>query len=322
MKKEALKKILEIAQANNISINEIESEFASTKTLTSNLEAPSRLTTALMYFGGLLTFLGIVFFIEMNWSQINSTLRVLISLGTAIVTYLSAILLQKNSEYKILQNLLHFISAGLLPTGLYVLAFETGYLETIPMICNIIIMLLLFIHYTFNYKKFLLSGFKFLSFAYLQLFYLAVLEQITNNNFSVINFSYLYLSEIYYLILGICMFAYAYNNYKTEPKSFSNFYYFFGTISLLGGYFNLADGFHLVYEFSFPIICIVMLALSNLLKQKSILIPALFAFIAYLVDITNTYFVESIGWPLALVFMGIVIIGTTLMSLKKVKSSD
>jgi uncharacterized integral membrane protein len=65
-----------------------------------------------------------------------------------------------------------------------------------------------------------------------------------------------------------------------------------------------------------------MLALSNLLKQKSILIPALFAFIAYLVDITNTYFVESIGWPLALVFMGIVIIGTTLISLKKVKSSD
>jgi len=81
--------------------------------------------------------------------------------------------------------------------------------------------------------------------------------------------------------------------------------FFLGSALLLGGWQPKQNIF---WELIYPILVFGILFLSIRVKSKSFLIWGALSLMIYVPKITSEYFVSGLGWPLALVIMGLAMI--------------
>lgn len=266
--------------------------------------AVKNITNIFYVIGALIVVIGAVILTAQHWDDIGFVGRVLVTLGIAITTYVSA-LFMKGSEHRILSQVFFTMSAVLAPVGILVFVREFdmdfGSLEqTIVAFALGLIFITAFIQTKRNILVLLTLG--FVSWGYYAM--LALLFPISSE-----------IAKCATMILGVMylLIAYYYDMEKStidasernEKRSVKNIMYGIGTIGVLAPAIFLDGVFDLL---SIPLI-FAAFYVSTYVKSKAMLLSAGLFLIIYLIKMTSEYFVDSISWPLALIAIGFLVIG-------------
>lgn len=326
-KEEVLKSVKELAEQKMISKKELNEVFSSVD----QNKKKNSLIEVLYYLGGLIVVFGIIILITKNWYKLNSVIKILSTLGSGIVVYLVAVFFRQYKKLKKISSAFYLMSALILPIGLFVIfkianfdIFSYGVYSIIFAILSIVY----FLSYFFDKTNEILLLFSII-FA-MVLFY------------SVMGFFFekspLWETYVGYLTLFVG-FVYGLLGYifrKTSLKVFTKPFYDLGALltlssaMYLGGYrafsykmplseIPLVHIGKMVWEIAFPFLTFFFVYLSVRLKHKRFLDFGVAFFMGYIIKITAEYFSDSLGWPLALVIIGLLMIflGYSVVNFRK-----
>lgn len=302
-KAEQLDEIVRLARAHDIAIDEIRQALADGPS-----DAPgdsegkgSILTRALAYLGGTFVFAGLGVFIAMHWDSMNFAARVVITLGVGIAAFLMALIALRDERYDKAAAPLFLIAALLQPAGLLVIfeEFSTGRNSDIAGLITSGIMatqqLLTFV--ATRRTTLLFTGISFVAAFVLILF-------------DMVDIDY----EFTALVLGGSLLSLTVVVDQTRHKAITPFWYFVAAMWFLFGCFSLLEGS--VVEVLFLAIAVVIVYLSTIVRSRVLLFVGTVALLAYVGYFSNRRFVDSIGWPLALVLFGLLLIGLSAAALR------
>lgn len=118
---QALSKILELMQINNLSVADITHALA---TENKPHSTGSLLQTVITYIGAAFVFMGICIYIGMIWDDLNSISRIIVTLGSGFVAFVLGLFTLGDEKYEKATTPLFLIGAALQPTGLFVFMDE------------------------------------------------------------------------------------------------------------------------------------------------------------------------------------------------------
>jgi hypothetical protein len=91
-------------------------------------------------------------------------------------------------------------------------------------------------------------------------------------------------------------------------------WYFFGAIAFLYGLFELVES--TLLEIAFLAVAAGFVYLSALLRSRTLLFVSTLAILGYTGWFTGQHFADSIGWPIALIFFGLFMIGLSTLAFR------
>jgi len=310
-KEEILQGIKDLASQNQITKSEVMMAFGQEIMQTpEKKKAGVAITDILYYIGGAVVFMGIGIFVFQNWSSLNSFTRVISTLGSAVAAYFVAILLFRNEKTKNIGVAFHLISALVMPLGLHITfheaGFNTGTREMQAFISAILLSVYLSSLAIFKKDLFIVFSVIFGTW-----FFFAFTSFILNSsplfgkNFSAYR---ALLTGLTYVFLGHSLSS-------GKHRGVTGFLYGFGVLGVLssalflGGWKpNQLEG--IFWEVVYPGLIFIVLFLSINLKSGSFLTFGTIFLMAYIIKITAEYFSGSMGWPLSLVVIGLLLIAS------------
>lgn len=303
-KAQALKEIVETARAHDIGIDEISAAFTATPASESpetDDEKSSILTRVLAYLGGTFVFAGLGVFIAMNWESMNFAARVVITLGSGIVAFVLALIALNDERYEKAATPLFLIAALLQPVGLLVI-FEEFYSgnqwETVGLVTSgtMAVQQILTLLKT-QRTTLLFAGIVFVG-AFLMIL------------FDMLDIDY----DFTALVLGGSLLSLSVGLDQTKHKVITPFWYLIGSMWFLYGVFALLE--RSVFEILFLAVASSLVYLSTVVRSRTLLFVATVAMLSYIGYYSAEHFVQSIGWPIALVLFGLLLIGFSAMAFK------
>ncbi len=116
------------------------------------------------------------------------------------------------------------------------------------------------------------------------------------------------------LALGVLAFLFSTTHYRVIAWAWYGIasIVFYSSAFALSGYVPTQN---LLWEMILPIVIFGGIFFSTYARTRILLITSSIALIAYIIKITSEYFVDSLGWPLALVLIGLALIGVGFLSL-------
>lgn len=261
--------------------------------------------------GAIIAIIGVVILVAQNWFEIGFFGRLLVTLGISLGAYVVGILLNKK-EQKNVSQVMFFISAILAPLSAYVLINKAGIKYSWLVGFNTSFVLLIIYSAAFWVSK--KSILVFINFGLGAWVYLSLVSKIISST----NFTDLSKWSIMILGLSYVLLTYAYqksslNSDASEHKEkniIQNILYGLGTLGVLGAGITMDGNFDLIY------IALIFAAfyMSIFLKSRSMLLFGAIFLIAHIIKLTSRYFVDSLGWPVALIFVGFFVIGVGYFS--------
>ena len=123
-REEALRQIAEIAARNDLDAEEI------TRALQARVRpAPAERSTSILaqvlgYLGGVLVLAGVVIIIGLQWDQLTSPTRVLLTLGVGFAIFLFSLATMTDQRFARVTTPMLLVAAALQPTGIVVMLDE------------------------------------------------------------------------------------------------------------------------------------------------------------------------------------------------------
>lgn len=273
-------------------------------------DAPaSRLTHIFYGVGVLIVLVGVTIFIAQNWDVLGSAGRVLVTLGIAMMLYLGAFLF-KGIEHRMPSQLLFASSAALAPIGIYVLLNESSYEITTPthIFVGIALAAVFGTALLATRRNILVPVTAF----FLTLAYGATIAQLLEQaaltiTEPVIRAATLVIGAVYVLLAWThhVMATPLDSTDAREKHSVEEIFYALGTAGILAVFYSYEGFMDLLF---IPIVFGALYASLYFKSKAMLLISGLFLGV-HLITITALYFANSIGWPIALIFSGVAIIG-------------
>jgi hypothetical protein len=263
--------------------------------------------------GGIILIIGVATLLFRFWDQLSSTIRIVLTLGIAIAAYSSGIILGGNAKAKGIATIMQIVSGILLPIGIFITLWEVGVHDIGPGWVAIV-----FIAITLIYSASLVL-FKSLPYSFFSMFFgtisvyaLTAYIVDSSNLFSnpdIIDDIFEYLT----LAIGFGYLSLASYVRRTVHVYLSKILDSFGVIAILGSILALG-GYKPTQSMGWEIVGILALIgglyLASRTQNKRILrSTAIFIFI-FIGKFTAEYFADSMGWPIALMIGGLVLIGT------------
>ncbi|HEU5114499.1 MAG TPA: DUF2157 domain-containing protein [Candidatus Paceibacterota bacterium] len=268
-------------------------------------DAPSRNVTRVLYgIGAVIAVIGVSILLAEHWDEIGFLGRVVPTLGIAVATFVAGILF-KNSQQKPLSEAMLGISAILAPLGSYVFLHEIGItLDWAVQLCLALVWAVLFAGATWLTRRSapVLATVGFATWAYYA--FLLHIVDVAYGGDDFIKWATIVLGIAYILI------AYGYASIAGDPEetrekqSVRGILYDFGTLAILGAGIDLGGVFDLFYVL--PVFA--GFYGSVYLKSRGMLILSALFLVAYIIKLTSKYFVDSVGWPVALIVIGFLVI--------------
>ena len=304
----ALAQILSLADRHGIAADEITKHMAAGK-------VPSRqrgiVKTLLGYMGGTFVFAGIGLLVSMIWDDIGGGQRVVITLGTGIVAFAIAMLCQKDPRYEKAVTPLFLVAALMQPTGLFVFLDEFVPKTGDPALAALIVFSVVALQ----------QGLAFLQFGRASLLFLTLTFWLA---FLGTTLDWLSVEEEYIaLLVGLSLLFLTYWANLRGYHSITPFWYFVSGGMFLGGIFAVVEGEML--EIVYLGFNGFFVFLSIRLASRSLLFVSVVGLIGYLSYFTYEHFANVIGWPIALIFMGLIMIGGSAFALRlgrSIRSDD
>lgn len=300
-RKEALDQIVDLAQTHDITTDEIAARLISGSTKNTR-GSHAIFKTIVAYLGGIFIFAGLSTLVGMFWDHYNSATRVIVSFGPGVIALIMGIATLKDPRYVKASTPLFLIAALLQPTGLFVFMNEYFSGDDAKLAAIIVFgpmalqMGLLF----WALKR---TNLLFLCLTFAFAFFWAAMEKLDIDG------------EIISLILGLSGLLITYSVNRTPYRAFTPFTYFifafcfaYGVFDLLGGAFPL--------DFLLIGIAAAMIYTSVLAQSRSLLVASVITMLGYLGYYTHEYFADMVSWPIALIIMGVIMLGLSSYAVK------
>lgn len=300
-KQQALKDIKKIAEDNELTLADI------SKVLKGKGEKPSEVrmievSELLAYIGGILIFAGIGVYTTTFWQDLSSVVRVALTFGSGFVCYCIALGLSSNPKYSKGVLALLLIAALLQPTGLYVLLDEV-YGGSLNVSLGILFAFgIMFVQQFATFWRLRLNLLLFLTIFFGAGFIFALLDYMEIK------------VEFIEMGLGIALLFITYLLDSRGYQPLIGFWYFIANaMFLLGAYTWL---YMKPFEVVFVALCALTIYLSTLVKSKALLFTSTLGLLGYIGHYTMMNFVDSIGWPISLIVVGVAFIVLSGFALK------
>ena len=122
-KEQAIKKIIALIKDNKITLEEISSAIGQQQ-IEANKKDGFTLVRLFSYLGGIFILFGLSAYITIDWDNLNSFSRIIITLGSGITSLILAIISLSQNKKENYSIILIILSALLQPTGLFVAVIE------------------------------------------------------------------------------------------------------------------------------------------------------------------------------------------------------
>jgi hypothetical protein len=116
------------------------------------------------------------------------------------------------------------------------------------------------------------------------------------------------------LVLGGSMLLAAVGVDRTSHRAITPVWYLLGSAAFLYGLFDAVDG--TPFELAFLVAAAGFVYLSVALHTRALLFVATVAILSYTAWFTSEHFADSVGWPIALIVFGLVMIGLSALAFR------
>ncbi len=305
-KQSALAQIVALATENGISASEIEAAIAGSSAGKKLEKSGSIAMKIFSILGGIFIFAGISSYIGMFWLEMNSAMRVIITLGSGFVAYLISVIFFRNSKYPSAVAPLMLVAALLECGGLFVMIDEyfNNHTNNWRLACLIVFGLML-----------MQQGLTFIS---MRIPILLFTTLWFGCSFFSIAFDMLGIRENWNtIIIGISLLLIAYGLRTSIYRRTLQLAYLVGSVSFLYGAFDVLQ--HSPFEIFYLAITCFMIYMSVIANSTTLLAVSVLAMMSYIGYFTTEYFRDYTDWPLILIVLGVLffIISSGAIRIKK-----
>jgi len=283
----------------------------------------SRFSQVLSFIGGGVILLGIVAFIAQIWHDLGAGLRILLTLGSGLVAYASGALLSWSGRVGAAGMGVFLIAALVLPLGMVVTLDEAGMDPESLGLQSLVALALtgafLVAHLLFKGNSLLVYTIVYAAWACFAIsdFLVGADPRFADAEFVAYRV----------LALGLAGMLLGYAFTGTSRQGLAGALYGFGCLGFLGAALGLG-GWHpsnnAFWELVFPGLAFAVVYASIHLKSKVLLTFGSLFLGAYLAKLTGEYFADSLGWPIALMMVGVMlmVLGYVTLRLKRIYLSE
>ncbi len=267
----------------------------------------------LYYIGGGIVFLGISILLWQNWSTLGFGTKVLATLGAGVAAYFVGLLFSRDEKTETVGSAFYLISALVTPIGLYVVFDNAGF-DASSYGSQSLISGILFGTYLLSYVVFRKNVFTLFSILFGTWLFFSFTSFLVGGGPYFDKWKFY---EYRVLVAGLAYILLGYAFSKNERAPLSGFLYSFGILWFLGSALSLGGWEprqNVFWELIFPGLVFGTLFLSVHIKSKAFLTFGTLFLMAYILKITGEYFKSGLGWPLALVIAGLMLIAVGYMS--------
>jgi hypothetical protein len=252
------------------------------------------LVRVLALLGGIFVFAGVGVFIGLQWEYMNSAARVIVTLGSGLAAFVLAVLSSRDSRVEKAATPLFLIAAALEPTGMMVAFQEFGSggdwryagLATAGTTA---------LQFGAAFGVLRRSALLFVAVFFATAFWWTALDLLDVDQKTIA------------VIVGASLVVSALGADRAGRREITPAWYLFGGAAFLAGLFGLVEGTPI--EILFLAVSAAFVYVSAVVHSRALLLAATVAILAYTGWFTTQHFADSVGWPLALVAFGFVMIG-------------
>lgn len=293
----ALSQIKTIAETAGLSRQDVMQVFND-----KDVNDPSMLQRVMSYIGGAFVFVGICVYVGIVWEDLDSLARVIITLGSGFVAFILGLFAIGDQRFVRASTPLFLIAAGLQPAGLFV--FMDEYL---PSSNNYALAAAYVFGFMTVQQAIAFAACKRTSLLFFALFFYYLF---TSALFDLLDVD----SKITALALGVSGVAASWIASKTRHEGVSPFYFFCGGVAIAAAAFDYLED--TPYDVLLIGVVALMILVSVLASSRSFLTISIISLLCYLAYYTDEYFKDVVGWPIALVIIGLIMIGVSSAAVK------
>ncbi len=290
-KHEALSQIATLARDHDITLDEIGAHLTQERL---HSKDSSWLTRLFGYLGAVFIFGGLGLYVSMIWGDLGSMARVIITYGPGMVAFVLGIIMMHDERFHRASTPLFLKAAVLLPVGMFVFLDEYADGDDAQLAAMIVFGILCaqFMITFFFYRR---TSLLFFGYLYWNSF-LGLLMDRNGVDEDTLGIG---------LSLSILLVAYGID--KTQHRAISAFWYFMGGVGLLWSVFQLVEDSS--SDILLLPLSIGLMWVSVRMHSRTLLIVGTFGLFGFLTYYTDKYFQDIVGWPIALIVLGFVLIG-------------
>lgn len=299
---DALEQVVTVARRHGLSAAEIASALGETTTDAAPDSRGRRiLVRVLGYLGGTFVFAGIGVFVALQWDSINSLGRVIVTLGSGLTAFILAMLAAREERFEKATIPLMLIAAALEPTGMFVAFKEFGSGGDWRW-ASLVTMGAMAVQFGAAFATLRRSTPLLLTVIFTTFFWWTAFDLLDLPD------------EGTALCLGGSILLTAVGLDRTRHRDITPIMYFFGSVAFLYGLFDLVE--RTVFEIAFLGVAAAFVYLAAGVRSRVLLFVATIAILAYTGYYTGEHFANSVGWPLALIAFGIIMIGLSALAFR------
>ncbi|HVH26549.1 MAG TPA: DUF2157 domain-containing protein [Vicinamibacterales bacterium] len=296
----ALEDIVALARLHGLTASEIADAIGAPPPPQTQ-RARSVLVHVLGVLGGTFVFAGIGVFIALQWSEMNSASRVVVTLGSGLVAFVLAVLATRDPRFDKATAPMFLIAAALEPTGMLV-AFDEYGSGGDWRLASLTISGTIAVQFAAATRSVQRSTPLFVTILFATLFWWTTLDLLDVDD------------TVIAVVLGAAMLLAAVGVDRTAHRTITPVWYLFGAGLFLYGLFDAVRRTPL--EVLFVAVAAAFVYASVVLRTRTLLFVATLAILAYTGWFTGEHFADSIGWPLALVLFGMFMIGLSALAFR------
>lgn len=259
------------------------------------------------YIGGGIVVMGIAIFIGQHWSELATATRILATLGSGIAAFTLGVIFSRSERFNLLSQVFFFISALTMPAGLSI-TFDSAGWDMGSTLTHTMLSGTLFCVYGAAYWLFKKGVFNIFNIIFGTWFFFSFTDALITKSTQTLSYKF---DEYRVLAVGLSYVLIGYHFSRVRKHVLSKWLYALGVIGFLGAALALGGWDpkqNFFWELLFPGLCFGVVYLSIYLRSKIFLVFGALYLIGYFLKITGEYFAKSLGWPLALIILGFVLI--------------
>ena len=300
LKEDALQDIVSLARHNNITLQEIAAALEAPQQQAQK-ETSSVLSKLFGYIGGIFVFAGIGVFISMYWDDFGSAARVIVTLGTGLVAFFMGMVCLVDKKYERAATPLFLIASVLQPTGIMVMLQEYSSGGDVRYgLMFMAIYMLIQQGATFWAKGRTVLAFSAILFGCI---FFANLFDILDMREKLIG-----------MVMGTSLLCVSYALNQSKHVAIAPFWYFVGAVILLFSVFDMVK--NTPFELAYLGLSALIISLSTYVRSRTLLLVGTISMLLYIGYYTAKNFANTVGWPIALVMIGIALIALSSLAVR------